>query len=167
MLRADGAPWIHSFAHGRTVYSLKLDYRAAEILLKRATTRGEVSDLFVRCILWGDLEEDEIEQLRDRASKATGAGHRSLDAKLRRTRKEYASRQAEEQRNQRIAERCDPRPQIPLPAPDAEWLPQMQVLNDVLCSAPTAMRNTALIAAQVHTKRIPSLHLLTAKEVNP
>ena len=166
MLRADGTPWIHSFAHGRIVYSLQLDYHAAEILLARATP-GEASDLFVRCVLYGDLGEDEIEQLRDRASKITGAGKRSLDAKLRRTRKEYAGRQAEEQRNQRIAERRDPRPQIPLPAPDAEWLPQMQVLNDVLRNAPTAMRNTALFTAQVHTRHIPSLHLLTTQEVNP
>ena len=29
MRRADGTPWINSFAHGRTVYELKYDFRAA------------------------------------------------------------------------------------------------------------------------------------------
>ena len=28
MRRADGIPWIHSFAHGRTIYELKLDATA-------------------------------------------------------------------------------------------------------------------------------------------
>jgi hypothetical protein len=36
MRRADGSPWIHSFAHGRTVYELKVDKRAAEAALEAA-----------------------------------------------------------------------------------------------------------------------------------
>jgi hypothetical protein len=168
MLQADGAPWIHSFAHGRTVYKLKLDYRAAETLLNRATP-GEVSDLFVRCAIEGDLGEDGVERLRNLASAIAGVGKRSLDAMLKSARQEDARLQAEEQRNRRLAERRDPRPQIPRPELDAEWLPQMQVCNDVLGCAgglePPA-RNIDKFVAQVRSQRVLSLHFLTNHEVN-
>src|SRR5690242_10739012 len=35
MRRAHGTVWINSFAHGRTVYELKLDYRAAKAVLEK------------------------------------------------------------------------------------------------------------------------------------
>jgi hypothetical protein len=165
MLRADGMPWIHSFAHGRTVYALRLDFHAAETLLDRAAP-AEASDRFVHCVLHGDLDEAEVEQLRDLASRIAGIGKRSLDAKLKRMRRANAELQAEERRNQRMAERRDPRPQVPLPPFDAEWLPQMQVLNDVLHCAPTAMRNSERFSTQVRARRMPSLHLLTSMETN-
>ena len=47
MVRAGGMPWIHSFAHGRSVYELKLDARAVENALKKAPA-AEIADLFVR-----------------------------------------------------------------------------------------------------------------------
>jgi hypothetical protein len=168
MLQANGAPWIHSFAHGRTVYKLKLDYRAAETLLNRATP-GEVSDLFMRCAIEGDLGEDEVGRLRNLTSTITGVGKRSLDAKLKSARQEDARLQWEEQRNRRLAERRDPRPQIPRPELDAEWLPQMQVCNDVLARSaalePPA-RNVDKLVAQVRAQRVPSLHFLTNHDAN-
>ena len=50
MVRADGMPWIHSFAHGRSVYELKLDARAVENALKKAPA-AEIASLFVRLAL--------------------------------------------------------------------------------------------------------------------
>ncbi len=35
MRRANGTPWIHSFAHGRTVYEIKLDWRAVRAAVER------------------------------------------------------------------------------------------------------------------------------------
>jgi hypothetical protein len=39
MRRADGSLWINSFAHGRTVYELKLDYRNVKAALDRGGSR--------------------------------------------------------------------------------------------------------------------------------
>ena len=35
MRRSDGTPWIHSFAHGRTVYELRHDAAAVDASLRR------------------------------------------------------------------------------------------------------------------------------------
>ena len=134
MLRADGSPWIHSFAHGRSVYELKLDYRAAEALLNQAAPE-DAPDLFVRCVLEGDLEDEEIERLKKRAASLAGSGPKALDVKLRATRKARDQQWAQEQSNQRRAQRQDPRPQISAPPSDAPWLPEMAVLNEVLVKA--------------------------------
>jgi hypothetical protein len=169
MRRADGTLWINSFAHGRTVFELRFDYRAAENALNKAQP-DEAADLFVRLVLAGDLAEDAIERLRNIASRISGAGKRSLDAKLKRARQESGATTAREERERRFAERRDPRPQIPLPPPDAEWLPQMRALNDVLGAsrAPEPpMRNVDTFVAELRSKSIPSLHLLTTRGVNP
>jgi hypothetical protein len=166
--RADGTLWINSFAHGRTVYELRFDYRAGEDALNKSQP-DEAADLFVRLVIAGDLGGDAIERLRNIASKISGAGRRSLDAKLKRARQERAATIACEESERRFAERRDPRPQIPLPPPDAEWLPQMRVLNDVLGTsrAPEPpMRNVDTFVAELRSKSIPSLHLLTTREVN-
>jgi hypothetical protein len=116
MRRADGTVWINSFAHGRTVYELKSDYRTAKAELENAS-KDEVAETFIRLVLPADLHTDEIERLRDIASNRSGIGKRALDAKLKRARQEQAQRQAQESRERRIAERRDPRPQIPAPLP--------------------------------------------------
>jgi hypothetical protein len=85
MRRADGTLWINSFAHGRTVYELRFDYRTAEDALNKSQP-DEAADLFVHLVLAGDLGEDAIERLRNIASKISGVGRRSLDAKLKRAR---------------------------------------------------------------------------------
>src|SRR5712691_7724533 len=163
MRREDGTPWVHSFAHGRTVYELRFDARFAEAALERAS-KEEAVDTFIRLVLAGDLDADEIEQLRDIASNRSGVGKRALDSKLKRARQGQVERQAQENRERRIAERRDPRPQIPAPPADAPWLPQMQVLNDVLGKSgdpepPT--RDVEGFVAQVRVRRVPKMHLLT------
>ena len=45
MLRADGAPWINSFAHGRTIYELKLDADAVRAAMD-AVEKEEVLSTF-------------------------------------------------------------------------------------------------------------------------
>jgi hypothetical protein len=168
MRRADGTLWINSFAHGRTIYELQRDYRSAEAALNKASA-DEVADVFVRCVLGGDLGEDEIDRLRNLASKIGCIGKRALDALLKRARRERTARRHQEEREWRLAQRRDPRPQVPLPAVDEEWLPQMRVLNDVLggcCDAEPPARNANKVAAQVRARRIPSLHLLSTRESN-
>jgi hypothetical protein len=87
MRRVDGTPWINSFAHGGTVYELRLDYCSAEAAVNKATPDQAV-DVFVQCVLAGDLGEDDIERLRNLTSRVSCVGIRSLDARLKRARGE-------------------------------------------------------------------------------
>jgi hypothetical protein len=73
MLRPDCTPWIHSFAHGRTTYELRLDHRAVESALNRARP-DEVVGLFVRLALRAELDKGEIEQLRELVHRISGTG---------------------------------------------------------------------------------------------
>ena len=104
---------------------------AVEAALNKAPA-SEVAAAFVRLALAAELDADELEHLRDLASQRAGVGKRAIERKLKAARQELASQRAQEERNRRAAERRDPRPQIEAPEPDAPWLPQMQVLNDVL-----------------------------------
>jgi hypothetical protein len=111
MRRADGTPWIHSFAHGRTVYELKLDAGAVEAALNKAPA-NEVAAVFVRLALAAELGVDELEHLRDLASQRAGVTKPAIERKLKAAWRERAAQGAQERRDQRAAERQDPRPQI-------------------------------------------------------
>jgi hypothetical protein len=168
MRRADGTMWINSFAHGRTVYELKYDYRSVAAALNKASAE-EVAEVFVRYVLSGDLGEDEIERLRILASQIGGIGKRFLAALLKQARKEQTARRRQEERQQHLADRRDPRPQIPAPAPDAPWLPQMAVLNDMLGAATEPeppMRDIDGVIARVRVRRTPNMHAFTAFGAN-
>jgi hypothetical protein len=131
MRRADGSPWVHSFAHGRTIYELKFDARAAQATL-RNTAAADVAGAFVHLVLTADLDEAEIEELRNIAHERSGIGKRVLDAKLRRARQEHTARHEQEERERRAAQRQDPRPYLPAPLTDAERVPVMTAIDDVL-----------------------------------
>ena len=168
MRRSDGTPWIHSFAHGRTTYELLHDARAIEAALGRVDS-DHAADTLISMAMHADLDEGEAEELRDLTAKRAGIGKRPLDARLKRSRKEQAQRRAAEDRERGIAERCDPRPQVPAPEDDAPWLPQMQALNDVLGASrapepPTRDIDGAFV--QVRVRRIPNMHALTAASAN-
>jgi hypothetical protein len=168
MRRPDGSPWIHSFAHGRTVYELKCDARAAQAELAKAKP-ADAPDTFVRLALTADLNDGEIEGLRDAAHAMSGIGKRALDRMLKAARRERASQRAQEARDRRAAERRDPRPQIEAPEADAPWLPHMQVLNDVLgrVSDPEPpMRDVEGYVTVIRARRVPSMHTLTARGAN-
>ena len=168
MRRANGSTFIHSFAHGRTVYELKLDACAIETALNR-TPANEVASTFVRLAVAAELDADELEHLRDLTSQGAGVGKRAIEQKLKAARQERASQRAQEERDRRAAERCDPRPQIAAPAPDAPWLPQMAVLNEVLGNSrapePPA-RDIDGVIAQVRVRRVPNMHALTQEGSN-
>jgi hypothetical protein len=53
MRRDDGTPWIHSFAHGRTVYELRYGARAIRALCERST---DPVHTFARLVLSSDLD---------------------------------------------------------------------------------------------------------------
>jgi hypothetical protein len=168
MRRADGSPWINSFAHGRVVYELRYDAPAATAAIS-AVPPDQAADAFVRIAVNADLDADEMEALRNRVAGLAGVGKRALDAKLKAAQKEQATRAGQEARDHKAAARRDPRPQIPAPLADEPWLPQMEVLNEVLggCSAPEPpMRDIDGVITQVRVRRVPNMHGLTSRGAN-
>ncbi len=163
MRRADGSPWVHSFAHGRTIYELRFDARAIAAAIAKAPDNQVVSH-YIKMVLAATLSQDEAETLRNTIAERSGTGKRILDNLLKEARREQAGQRAQEARTKRAAERLDPRPQITAPAPDAPWLPAMSVLNDVLgaSAAPEPpMRDIDGVIAQVRVRRVPNMHALT------
>jgi hypothetical protein len=168
MLRPDGTPWIHSFAHGRTIYELKLDAQAAEAELN-GLPQAEVADAFVRIALAADLEDDELEKLKDLAVDRSGIGKQALNRKLKVARQQQIERHEQEERDRRAAERSDPRLPILAPAAYAPWLTQMQVLNEVLGNSrdlEPPMRDIDGVVVWVRVRRLPKMHMFTALGAN-
>jgi hypothetical protein len=168
MRRADGTPWIHSFAHGRTVYEPQYDAASVHAVLDH-TPQAEAADLFVQLAVAADLDAAELEDLRDLVADRVSVGKRAIERKLKTAQQEHDRRRAEEERNRRAAERTDPRPCIPAPQPDAPWLPQMEALNQILgcCKSPKPpARDIDGFMAHVRTRRVPNMHALTSNGAN-
>jgi hypothetical protein len=131
MRRADGTPWINSFAHGRTVYELKHDAAAIRAAMTAADT-GDVVAILVELLLQAAVEPAEEEALIAYAKERTGTGFRAIAKQIKIAREDKARGEASASRSRRLAERDDPRPMLPVPAPDAPWLPEMAAYNEVL-----------------------------------
>lgn len=168
MRRADGTVWIHSFAHGRTTYELRFDHRAVRAAVEAAPPT-EAARRFVALASSGDFDADEIECLRDLAADRAGVGKRAIDRKLKAAQEEKHARRAAEERQARAAARTDPRPQLQAPPSDAEWLPQMTALNDVLAASTAPeppMRDAEGVVATVAVCAPAMMHLLTGAGAN-
>src|SRR6516162_3749108 len=134
MRRSDGTPWIHSFAHGRTTYELKLDAGAIRAAMAAADA-DDVVQTFVRHALQADVDPTEEEGLIGFAKERSGSGILSIKRTLKKARQVHNKEKVEEERQRRVAERNDPRPMLPVPEPDAPWLPEMGAYNDVLAKS--------------------------------
>jgi hypothetical protein len=134
MQRADGVPWINSFAHGHTVYRLVYDSRAVRAAMESADAASVVAT-FVKLAAVAELTEVEIEDLRTEANARSKIGKRAITATLKAARQDQAKRQRREDRDRRTAERHDIRPAIEAPEPDAPWLPIVATLNEVHATA--------------------------------
>lgn len=168
MRRADGALWIHSFAHGRTTYDLKLDARAIRASLENAS-KDEVVGKFIDLALQADLDAVELEQLLGLVSERSGLGLRAITRTLKAARSKASASNAEHDRKRRQAERTDPRPAVTAPAIDAPWLPQMQLLDDVLGSQNVTeppMRNNDGMLTQCRMRRPVAMHAFGSKAAN-
>jgi hypothetical protein len=164
-----GTVIIHSFAHGLgTVYQLKHDKHSIEVAVRNAP-RAAALQVLIKGIVHGDVDPAETEELLVIGVSCTGVRKRELNAILKAAQKEEAKRRAREARERRLAERCDPRPQMAAPEADAEWLPVMGILNDVLAASeapePPA-RNIIWRCASARAVEPPSLHALVSREVN-
>jgi hypothetical protein len=168
MRRPNGTAWLHSFAHGLTRYELRFDARAIRTAIESAPP-DQAPEIYASTAVHADLDAEEIQGLRAFVSERSGIGLRALDAKAKARKADHDVRAGKEQQDRQAAARCDPRPQIDAPMPDAPWLPQMQVLNDVL-GASTApippMRDIDGAMTVIRIRRVPHMHLLTAQSVN-
>jgi hypothetical protein len=131
MIRDDGTPWIHSFAHGRTIYALKFDAAAVRKAME-AAAKVDVVKTFTSLAVIADLDAVEIEELRQLAKNLSGIGLRVISAALKAAMKQHADSSAVAARAHQAAIRTDPRPLILAPLETDPWLPEMSVLNEVI-----------------------------------
>jgi hypothetical protein len=166
MRRADGSLWVHSFAHGRTIYDLKLDAAAVRAILER-TDKQAVAKLFIELAMTADLDEGELEHLRIFAAEKSELGRRALNILLKAARVKKAIQRAQDLRARQLAERQDPRPRIAVPGTDQDWLPQIAIINDVLGISSASKPPTRDIDGTITRARklsLPNLHAFAHSE---
>jgi hypothetical protein len=93
MRRVDGSPWIHSFAHGRTIYELRYDADAVEKAVV-AADKDMAARLFTSLAVAADLDEIEIERLKGIACEQAKIGKRALNADLKSARAAHNKQRA-------------------------------------------------------------------------
>jgi hypothetical protein len=168
MRRADGTPWINSFAHGRTVYELKHSAGTVRAAMDQAADDAVVKT-FVKLALAADLSAAEIEELRNEAAERSGVGKRTVSNMLKTAQQERTAECERQECESQLAERLDPRPWINVPANDAPWLPQMDVLNEVIGGSTAAYppaRDIDGVAAFTSRIAVPNTHAFTSDSAN-
>ena len=166
MRQDDGTPWIHSFAHGRTIYQLKHDAAAVHAILN-ATSQHDVVSTLISHILTADLDAVEIEALIAAASRQTGTGIRAINSMLKAARKAQAEQEEEQKRQQRRAARSDPRPVVDAPAQDAPWLPEMSIYDEILCAVTDAIPPSRHVDDELNCARctvFPGTHAFSSDD---
>jgi hypothetical protein len=168
MRNPDGALWIHSFAHGRSIYRLKLDAEAVLAAMQQADA-NEVTKVLLDLATNAELDDEETEHLIDEAVKRSGRKKTTVKTMLKKRLDQYSASQAKQDQQRRAAQRTDPRPQVRRPDKDAEWLPVMKMLNEVLGgSADTKppSRNIEGIVTRARKQVIPQTHAFTNTSAN-
>jgi hypothetical protein len=168
MRRDDGSLWINSFAHGRCAYELKHDGASAEEVI-RAGDPAQAAELFTRLLVTADLQADEEHRLRDIASTLSGIKARPLAAKVKAAREQQDRERAREARNSRAEQSRDRRLRLDAPLPDAERLPVLRTLDEVLNSTGEAeppMRDLDGYPVEVRCRPPSALHELSASGSN-
>ena len=166
MCRSDGTPWIHSFAHGRTIYELKYDARAVRLAMEQTEALDAV-DVLIRHVVRAELSEPELEELRDLAHERSGAGKKAIRDAIKEARREHAADCAEQRHQHRLATRTDPRPMIPEPLDDAPWLPEMDTINSTLGTSPhikPPSRDIEGGASLARRLKVPGTHALEGED---
>ena len=161
MRRSDGTPWIHSFAHGRTVYELKHD--AAACARRWRGAKEDVVATFALLAAGADLDAIEI-GAAPAGQESLRHGLRVINSVLKAAQQKQAAQNLEAMRTLRAGRRQDPRPRIRAPLNDEPWLPQMDVLNEVIgavvADTPPA-RDIDDDATQMHKLPISGTHAFT------
>jgi hypothetical protein len=166
MRRDDGTLWIHSFAHGRIIYNLKHNAASVRAAIDRATEK-DAAKIFLEMIPHTHFDIGEQERLRKYVAERAEMGVREIDRLLKIAALERADKRKQEARERRARARTDPRPQIPRPDKDAEWLPQMDALNSVISKSTAphpASRDIDDVAARTREISVPKTHAFISSE---
>ena len=164
MRRANGAPWIHSFAHGRTIYELRFDAAAVRKAMQQAA-KDEVVATFALRAAGADIDAVDLAELRQLAKKLAGINLSAIDAAFKAAQQQQAAQNAKTKRAHQAASRRDPRPRIRAPLNDEPWLPQIGVLNEVIGAVVADMPPSRDIdddAMSVRRRAIPDTHGFTS-----
>ena len=118
MRRADGTPWIHSFAHGRTIYELKYDAAAVRKAMEKAA-KDDVVATFVRLAAGADLDAVELGSCGSWRRSSPASACAAIDAALKAAQQQQAAQNAKASaRPPAPPSRQDPRPLIRAPFHD-------------------------------------------------
>ena len=91
-----GRVFIHSFAHGRTLFDLKHDIHSATAAIEKAP-KPHAIDILCEVVASAELEQDELVRLIDAGRGVSGVGVRAIAARLKADhgRREFKQRQAQ------------------------------------------------------------------------
>lgn len=166
MKDANNVLFIHSFAHGRSIYYLSHDLRSA----KAAFARDGAGNVDSAMMILGqaELEEDELEEFVAFVSEATGVGKRALKGRIK---KELAEGESKVRTASMEAEthETDGRIVMPRPEVNGELLPIVTFLDGLFANAPgeePPMRNASKALVRVEEREPWALHLLTSDGAN-
>jgi hypothetical protein len=114
----DGGLFIHSFAHGRTIYQLRHDARSAKAAVAQAPIEGLIDCAMA---IWAatEMEVDELEDFVATVAKAAGIGLRAVKARI----AKECRKQEQAKRKTAVASEGDRRLIRPRPPTDGELLP--------------------------------------------
>jgi hypothetical protein len=160
----DGGLLIHSFAHGRGLYQLRHDARSAKATILQAPANGAV-DYAMAILGVTDLEEDELADFVATVAKVANVGIRAVTPRVKKERKERETAR----RKATMASNADGKIVRPRPEPDAELLPTVTFLDEILASdkrEEPPMRNASGNLVEVRVREPWDLHLLTADGTN-
>ena len=104
MWRADGTPFINSFAHGHTIYDFKHDAGTVRKAMGLAA-KNDVVATFVRLAVVADLDAIEQAELRQLAKDLSGIGLREVGAVLKEALRKQAKLEAKRRQARLAAER--------------------------------------------------------------
>jgi hypothetical protein len=164
--RADGGASIHSFAHGGTVYELQPDANWVAGKL-RAAANEDLLDILLRWV--PDLPPSDDDELIDIVQQRTKRLKGAIKTAIKAAREAAARERWAEAQRRRRAQRRDPRPQLDAPARDAEFLPVMHDIVDVLGAnrdPEPPVRDIDGFLTAVHVRRMPKMHLFSSTDAN-
>ena len=128
----DGTLFIHSFAHGRSIYRLRHDLRTAIIAFKNAPTVDHAAEILAST----NFEADEREQFQIEVATATGLGRRAISKRFK-----DAERRRQRERRRAAAEALatsDSRPVRPCPPTNGALREEVEFLDSALAADTTA-----------------------------
>jgi hypothetical protein len=159
--------FIHSFAHGRSLYDLLHDVRTVRAAIEAADPKYVV-DILSSLVPLAELEADELTSLiAAAAAKNEKIGVRAIGARLRveRKKRDQAAHKAAHDK----ASIADRRLSHPLPPPDGELSPIVNLVDETLAADPSEeppMRDANGNIIGVCIREPWGLHRLTATGSN-